>query len=203
MEVKIGTTCGNWKVISEKYKKDGIYWNDCECICGTIRPVRSWTINNSKTKGCGCSKVKTRTRSETVGDLSRSYFTSFKYSRTRKNIYFSEEITMEFLWDLFLKQDEKCAISGIPIFLNRQWSSQSNGRITPVIQTASIDRIDSSKGYFIDNLQWVHKDINMMKGSMAQNDFIAFCIQVANNNKNLDYSCNFDKKLKWYGSTNN
>ena len=41
--------------------------------------------------------------------------------------------------------------------------------------TASIDRIDSSIGYVIGNVQWVHKQVNFMKGTMEQKEFIKFC----------------------------
>ena len=41
--------------------------------------------------------------------------------------------------------------------------------------TASLDRIDSCKGYTIDNVQWVHKWINVMKSDHSQDEFIALC----------------------------
>ena len=48
--------------------------------------------------------------------------------------------------------------------------------------TASLDRIDSTKGYIDGNIQWVHKRINTMKMDMSQKDFIDFCKQVAQTN---------------------
>jgi len=50
-----------------------------------------------------------------------------------------------------------------------------------IIRTASLDRIDSSKGYVKGNLQWVHKDINMMKNHYNQKYFIEICKKVATN----------------------
>lgn len=46
--------------------------------------------------------------------------------------------------------------------------------------TASLDRIDSSKPYIIDNIQWVHKDINFMKRTYSHDYFIKLCKLVAN-----------------------
>ena len=46
--------------------------------------------------------------------------------------------------------------------------------------TASLDRIDSSKGYVKDNVQWVHKDINRMKWNFPQDKFVKLCSFVAN-----------------------
>jgi hypothetical protein len=45
--------------------------------------------------------------------------------------------------------------------------------------TASLDRIDSSKGYIEGNLQWVHKDVNIMKMDLSQVEFIDYCVKVA------------------------
>jgi len=87
---------------------------------------------------------------------------------------------MTFLWSLFLKQNKKCALSGLDIILNPQWSNQNNGRKTKVVQTASIDRKDSKKNYTTDNIQWVHKDINKMKGMLSDKEFINFCKTVSN-----------------------
>lgn len=42
-------------------------------------------------------------------------------------------------------------------------------------RTASLDRIDSSKGYIEGNIQWVHKDINFMKQEMDENSFFCWC----------------------------
>jgi len=49
-------------------------------------------------------------------------------------------------------------------------------------QTASLDRIDSSKGYIEGNVQWVHRKINMMKQSYTQEEFIELCQAVVRNN---------------------
>ena len=48
--------------------------------------------------------------------------------------------------------------------------------------TASLDRIDSKLGYELNNIQWVHKDINMMKQAYTNNYFIEHCKLVAANN---------------------
>lgn len=49
--------------------------------------------------------------------------------------------------------------------------------------TASLDRIDSSRGYEIDNIQWVHKDVNKMKMGLSQNEFIDICKIISKNNR--------------------
>ena len=48
--------------------------------------------------------------------------------------------------------------------------------------TASLDRIDSSKGYVKGNVQWVHKDVNFMKRTLNQQTFVNWCKKITNNN---------------------
>jgi len=88
-----------------------------------------------------------------------------KDKKSRKALEIS--ITIEDAWDLFLKQDKKCALTGLLLKID----IKSNG-------TALLDRIDSSKGYTIDNIQWVHKDINFMKKNYSQDYFIEMCKKV-------------------------
>ena len=62
----------------------------------------------------------------------------------------------------------KCALSGLEIQFGKHWKMMSD-------QTASLDRIDNTKGYIVGNVQWVHKQVNFMKGTMRQKEFIKFC----------------------------
>ena len=171
MTIRIGNHVGNWKVISEKFKENKVYKNTCQCICGTIRNVPTWHLNNNKSKGCGCTNIIGRFKAKCVGDLSASYYTSFKYSRQSKGIEFSDDLSMGHLWYLYEQQEGRCALSGIPIPLNPQWSQQNKGKSTKIVQTASIDRIDSSKGYTPDNIVLTINEINIMKNNLTIKEF--------------------------------
>lgn len=83
-------------------------------------------------------------------------------------------ITKEYIWNLFLKQESKCAISGVEIKLPEDTTQKRYGNYT-----ASLDRKDSSKGYIEDNVQWVHKDVNIMKQDMSDEEFINWCHIIA------------------------
>lgn len=83
------------------------------------------------------------------------------------------KITIEDAWEQFKGQDGKCALSGLPIDLPKSRYELDS------IKTASLDRIDSSIGYTKENIQWVHKHINMMKRALVQSEFIELCKAVA------------------------
>jgi hypothetical protein len=73
-----------------------------------------------------------------------------------------------YLADLLIEQDFKCALTG--------WDIEA---MKVQVNTASLDRIDSSKGYIEENVQWVHKMVNMSKQSYSQEEFIEMCKAVS------------------------
>ena len=79
------------------------------------------------------------------------------------------DLSIEYIWNMYEEQQGLCALSGISI----GWSEKG------LTATASIDRIDSSEGYIVGNVQLVHKDINFMKQQFSQDYFIDLCKLVA------------------------
>ena len=61
----------------------------------------------------------------------------------------------------------KCSLTGWDISMSYLHTS------------ASLDRIDSKKGYEVDNIQWVHTMVNMSKNKYGQDKFIEMCKAVA------------------------
>lgn len=87
-------------------------------------------------------------------------------------------LTLQFMENLLYEQNYKCSLTGLSIEIDTR-------KINKVSQntTASLDRIDSSKGYVKGNVQWVHVDINYMKQRFGQEYFIEMCTKVAEKNK--------------------
>lgn len=76
-------------------------------------------------------------------------------------------------WDLTLKEFVNgftgvCTLTGWDISM--EYKSDA---------PASLDRIDSSKGYTAGNIQWVHAMVNMCKNKYEQEDFVSMCKAVA------------------------
>ena len=146
----------------------------CSCECGGTIIVHAHSLIRGQSKSCGClinRKGRNCPGWQGHGDIPKSIFTMIQHGAKSRNLPF--QITIEFAWNLLVKQNHCCAITGIPIGFE-----VSRG---PKI-TASLDRIDSSKGYIEGNVQWVHKRINEMKWNYDQNDFIKWCRLVADHN---------------------
>lgn len=104
----------------------------------------------------------------------RTLFRAAKRSSIKKNLEFN--LTLHQLYRKWLRQRELCALTGIQICFGKNGYEQKHG-----FNTASIDRIDSNKGYTIRNVQWVHKDVNFLKSNFNQKKFISICRLVALN----------------------
>lgn len=124
------------------------------------KKLKEFNIQSRDTKFT--PKFNNSCKKRKCGDIDSGYFRQIQRGAIERNLEFN--ITIEEIWDLFIKQDRKCAISGVEIV----FCEDTRRRKT---QTASLDRIDSSKGYTITNIQWVHKKVNTIKWDMNQNEF--------------------------------
>jgi hypothetical protein len=147
-----------------------VVW-ECRCECGNLVLL---TINQLRHyKSCGCNHRKLgeeNHRWKGHGGIPGSFWAAFRSSARRRGITIG--ISIEEAWTIFLRQDRKCALSDVQL----DFAIPYKGGNT----TASLDRIDSSKGYCPGNVQWVHKIINLMKWNLTTKRFVYFCGLVAN-----------------------
>lgn len=113
----------------------------------------------------------TGSRMKNYYDLSISYWKTIEQRAKEKKLDFN--LTREYIWGLFIEQNRKCNISGLDITLVK-----SEHHLLFLEQTASLDRIDSSKGYIIGNVQWLHKDINRLKWNLSEEKLFELCKSV-------------------------
>jgi hypothetical protein len=153
--------------------RNGITTWECKCACGNQCFVSSdhLTRKSEPVKSCGClSRLYGPNHKDWkgVGLISGQWWTRVARGANGEKGRAPMELTidMEYAWRLFKKQKEKCALSGIEIYFPKHGFDKG---------TASLDRIDSLKGYVRGNVQWVHKDVNKMKNALDQEYFINMC----------------------------
>lgn len=175
----IGKTFGKWVVLKRlPTVKNHQPWL-CVCSCGIEKEVWGAHLRSGKSNACSQCCIKSGSNHKQwkgVGEISANWWTNHVVrgynSKRRKQIVCT--ISIKDGWEQFLTQQRKCALTGL--LLTFPTKSGSNGG------TASLDRIDSSKGYELGNIQWVHKRINLMKNKFKQEEFIQFCRLVAKTN---------------------
>lgn len=176
-----------WKILGEKNKNKRTYLV-VECMCGYSGERRKDFVLSGRSSECKTCSTK-RTAKKTfktnsffnkghkgLGKISRTKFGTYKFGAQVRGVSF--EITIE---DAFSIWTGFCALSGIE--LNES--------------TMSLDRIDSTKGYTKDNIQWVHKEINFMKQELSDVAFIKWCSLVtANQQPSLENAQEVSKKVQ-------
>lgn len=155
-----GKVFGTLTVVGvSEVSRNGHYRYHVRCECGNEKTVLGTHLLSGKTTSCGCNKGEHKNW-KGFGTVSLTYFTSIKRGASggkgRKPIEFDLTIE-EVAYQLDEVQKGKCNLSGLPISIYDK--------------TASLDRIDSSKGYVKGNIQWLHKDVNMMKRHYSEDYF--------------------------------
>lgn len=170
--IKIGDVYKEWIVI-DGYKiniRQCIIWKvRCTCCNVSTRWIQGNELTNPDScfccRKCANKKMFKRTTKERgrVGELAKTRYTHLQKIAQQRNIEFN--VSVDYLWSLFIQQNRICAITGDTIENFKQ---------------ASLDRIDSKIGYIEGNLQWVTKQANLSKHIMTKDEFIIFCQKVIN-----------------------
>jgi hypothetical protein len=169
-----GKTFGKWTVLRRDFdrkknpKDQNVYWW-CRCECGAEKSVNGMTMKNGRSTQCrrcwGLSH-KHNLNARVWGRILRNA----KLRGIPVTLGNVKE-AKAFLYDLLhTHQGNRCTLSGLPISISNTIKGDMHGETT-----ASLDRINSNKGYTRDNVQWVHKDVNKMKGDFEETRFFELC----------------------------
>lgn len=174
-----GKIFGAWTVLYKGEKTPGgayRWW--CRCQCGKeelkciqnltrgaalrCRDCRPYGINSPYWQG--------------VGEISAGwYYNHVVRSRSQRGSRQKEvTVTLEYLWDLFIEQDRKCIFTGWELHFPKNSKAENKND-----WTASLDRIDSSIGYIPGNVQWVHKEVNLLKNTRSNQRLIELSTAIA------------------------
>lgn len=171
---------------------NGILKFKCQCDCGNVVHIRRTSLVNKVTQSCGCLR-KDLDREGGYEDICAKYFIRLKNCAESRNLEFN--ITIEDIWNQYVKQNKKCYLSGLDI------SFEPIG-INTVKQTASVDRKNPKIGYTKENIGIVHKRVNTMKHNMTNNEFEYWIFHLFHNLKpNGDYDGDFTRTS--YGELKN
>lgn len=146
------------------------YWC-CECECGIIKNYDYYSIIKGKVLSCGCFHKDNVKSYNWTGykDIPGRYWSEIILGSMKRNIEFN--ISIEYAWLIYEKQNKKCKLSNLPI----NFETKRNKIKT---YQASLDRIDSNKGYIDGNIQWIVKEINYMKNKIKEDKFIYLCKKI-------------------------
>lgn len=135
---------------------------------------KTWRSISNKAFSLGLKTDRSSNRG-THDVIPATILTSLMYRATRNHGQESIDFDDNYLWSLYEKQKRKCALTGWDILFTKEKGKN----------TASVDRIDSKKGYSIDNIQIIHKNINAMKLHFPDEYFYRACEAITRNRTDL------------------
>ena len=171
-KISLGDVYKSWKVIGgPRVTKRGnieylVVCTKCGISTRWIQPNELMT--SSHCFMCMKCAQKERGKRERIDNGGTEHLSINKYNKWKRNAEIrkhSFEVSIEYLTNLYISQNGKCAITGDPI---------------PELEKASIDRIDSSKGYVEGNIQFVTTQANLSKHIMSMSELYEFCKKVLN-----------------------
>ena len=150
----------------------------CQCECGKIKSIDGTSLRRKMTMSCGCLELELKknrnqnNHSHWKGyeEISGNFLYNIKRGACKRKLEYN--LSNKYIWDLFIRQNRKCNLSGLELTFDSRIRRRKD-------ITASLDRIDSSKGYIEGNVQWIHKDINMMKNNHNEKYFIGLCHKIS------------------------
>lgn len=168
----IGWKFGYWEAVGPvEHDRWGILSIPVRCICGASSLVSKSALLNGKSRSCpGCvvrPSKKPQGSAVYAHDLGK-----IKKGAAARGL--AVEVGADYLNKLFEQQGRRCALSGVGLEPGARVTNQRkrHGR------TMSLDRIDSARGYVEGNVQWTHKDINLAKQCLSNEQFLSMCLNV-------------------------
>jgi hypothetical protein len=147
--------------------KDGNWCSNCsrcgiEQVYGRKEHAKQSEIANWKCRKC-VGELKSFNNNMPVGSMQRAYNRYQKQAQARGIPW---NLDIAYMSAIYFGT---CSLTGWPITLDTSGV------------TASLDRINSAKGYESGNVQWVHSMVNMCKNKYDQTKFIEMCQAIAEN----------------------
>lgn len=161
--LKQSTVCGN---------RGQIKW-ECICDCGNKHIVTGESLRYGKSKSCGCYKEnykpKNMIRNRELAIL------KFQYShliRRHKKRFNTKPISFEIYQKLVKDSCRYCGVQFSSELEDRRCWTKSKGLISDTrVKVNGVDRINSEKGYVLDNCVTCCKHCNTAKNTMSEDDF--------------------------------
>ena len=150
------------------YKRSIRETKELQCeYCGKTFTKEVWQIENPRNNSTAnlCSRKCNGDYASRIkyGDtIGYGFYASSARKRAVKK-GFEFDLDAQYLKDLFESQKGLCAISGLPVMHNTK--NRTMAAKSPYY--ASVDRIDSSKGYIKGNVQFVCLAINYMRNTFT------------------------------------
>lgn len=162
------------KKLEERGNKGQIKY-ECVCDCGNSHKVTGESLRGGKSKSCGCNRYTPPNKIEDR-ELAvwKQLYNSTIIKRNKKRGV-KGDISLE---DFIFFSKEPCYYCGLENS-NTARDIRSGKKVSDIVlKFNGIDRSDSSKGYWANNVETCCKYCNTAKNIMSEDEFINFIKRV-------------------------
>ncbi|CAB4125206.1 Cytidine and deoxycytidylate deaminase domain containing protein [uncultured Caudovirales phage] len=177
--IKKGSKCGRWTVLSDAFIKNKVYYFKVLCDCGVSREVSKSSLSKGASVSCGCLKTENLKKNGIKGKILKPFkevalnkiLSSYNISASsRGHTFLLSKEEFEYLINQSCKycgdkSSNTCSIE------NREGSYKYNG----------IDRIDNNIGYEINNVVTCCTTCNRMKNTLGIENFFEHVQKIIKN----------------------
>ena len=150
----------------------------CLCNCGNEKVVVADNLSSGKSNSCGCLKAEVLARKGNqygiYNDREKALL-KVQYShlkRRDRNKGFSETMSFDVFSTLSKSPCKYCGLEHSKEIEDRLNESKSQKRLSDhILKCNGIDRLDSSKGYTVENSVTCCKYCNTAKNTMTESEF--------------------------------
>lgn len=146
------------------------------CDCGDVRTVSAIGLVKGRYYGCrDCQRrdqISHRSRCWRGGcHIPMTEFNRWRRSAVKRDLEWA--VSVSYLDTLIETQNWTCSLTGEKLSFNHGYNNSLGGN-------ASLDRIDSGRGYLPGNVRFVTKAVNFAKQALTDADFVELCDRVVN-----------------------
>lgn len=177
-----GSKIHDWTVISHEYSKNGIAFYKCKCECGIEQLVRGCNLRSNRSKGCRkCGLERTRqsllgkdkSKFDPITYTIKRIMKDYKYRAKKKGFEFT--LSLKVFTNMISKNCFYCNIE--PSTITNRTNEAGVLQIRQErydagwVRYNGIDRIDSSKGYTVENTVPCCPTCNTAKMELSMTEF--------------------------------
>lgn len=163
------------KMLDEKGNRGQLKYL-CKCDCGKSHIVTGESLRSGKSKSCGCLKKEFIEKNKFKRNMDReNAMLKIQYSHIkRRNISkgFIDILSFDDFCRLSRMKCYYCNAEYSRVIEDRYREMKEKGKISDtILKINGLDRVDSSKGYTIDNVVPCCVTCNTAKNKMTQKEF--------------------------------
>ena len=163
------------KMLDEKGNRGQLKYL-CKCDCGKSHIVTGESLRSGKSKSCGCLKKDFIEKNKFKRNMDReNAMLKIQYSHIKRrnaSKVFVDIISFNDFCKLSMMKCYYCDAEYSRVIEDRYCEMKEKGKISDtILKINGLDRVDSSKGYTIDNVVPCCTTCNTAKNKMTQKEF--------------------------------